>query len=187
MLKYLFVALALSLAGCGQLFPVQVQVVKERPTVNPPLALRQGNWIGSEGSGSCVHATVITLLRWQGRFNMADHWRQCYGNGETAEDLAAKFDREGIRYAYTYGEYNVAFLEWACSTRRGCGVTVMAGQHMIALVGLDDKWACLLDDNDTSHFIWTPRERFLAEWKASNSWAVAVLYAPAAPLPQPAK
>jgi hypothetical protein len=54
---------------------------------------------------------------------------------------------------------------------------------MIALVHLDDKWAGLLDDNSTDHYIWVPRERFLAEWKASNSWAVTPIYAPAAPLP----
>ena len=59
----------------------------------------------------------------------------------------------------------------------------MGGQHMIALVYLDEKWAGLLDDNATSHYIWVPRERFLAEWKASNSWAVTPIYAPAAPLP----
>jgi hypothetical protein len=169
--------------GCGRPFSPDIVVTKERPTVNPPAALRQSNWLGSEGSGSCVHATVITLLRWQGRYHMADHWRNTYGNGETADDLAAKFDREGIRYAYTANKNDVAFLEWACKTRRGCGVTVMGGQHMIALVYLDEKWAGLLDDNATSHYIWVPREHFLAEWKASNSWAVTPIYAPTAPLP----
>lgn len=158
------------------------RVNQERPRVNPPAAIRQENWV-SNGSGSCVHATVITLLRWQGRYQMAAHWRKTYGSGETADDLAAKFDREGIRYAFTYGEDDVEFLEWACSTRRGCGVTVQGGVHMIALVHLDDKWAAILDDNAPDHYNWVPRERFLSEWKASNSWAVTVVYSPAAPLP----
>jgi hypothetical protein len=172
----------LACAGCSNVF-TPIKVVNERPTVNPPAALRQENWIGNQGSGSCVHATVITLLRWQGRYNMANHWRNTYGNGETADDLAANFDREGIRYAYTANKNDVAFLEWACKTRRGCGVTVRGGIHMIALVHLDDKWAGLLDDNQTANYIWVPRERFLAEWKASDSWAVTPIYAPAAPLP----
>ena len=61
--------------------------------------------------------------------------------------MAAKFDREGIRYAYvTNGD--VRFLEWACRTRRGCGITVMGGAHMVALVHLDDKWAAILDNNN---------------------------------------
>ena len=180
MKRFVLALLLLVSTGCVKYDGV---IVTERPTINPPAAIRQENWIGSEGSGSCVHATVITLLRWQCRYKMADHWRQTYGSGETADDLAAKFDREGIRYAYTYDENNVAFLEWACKTRRGCGVTVRGGCHMIALVHLDDKWAGLLDDNSTDHYIWVPRERFLAEWKASNSWAVTPIYAPAAPLP----
>ncbi len=159
------------------------RVNQERPRVNPPAAIRQENWV-SNGSGSCVHASIITLFRWQGRYQMADHWRKTYGSGETADDLAAKFDREGIRYAYTYGEDDVEFLEWACSTRRGCGVTVQGGVHMVDLVHLDDKWAAILDDNVPDHYTWVPRERFLSEWKSSNSWAVTICYSPAAPLPQ---
>jgi len=175
--------LVLLFAGCSQA-PVGVYTsAEERPAVNVPLALRQSNWLGSEGSGSCVHATTITLLRWQGRNRMADHWRATYGNGEWADALAAKFDREGVRYAYTSNQNDVNFLEWACKTRRGCGVTCMGGSHCIALVHLDAKWAGLIDDNDTSKIIWVPRETFLAEWRTSNSWAFAVLYAPPAPLP----
>lgn len=172
--------LVFMLAGCDSPCPLKI----ERPTVNVPLALRQGNWLGSQREGSCVHATIISLFRWQGRLKMADHWRRTYGDGEWAEDLAAKFDREGIRYAYTSNKGDVTFLEWACRTRRGCGVTVMGGQHMVALVHLDDKWAGILDNNHTDKIIWVPRETFVAEWKASNSWAVSVLYTPAAPLPQ---
>ena len=40
---------------------------REYPTVNLEHALRQANWIGSQGEGSCVHATMIMLFRWQGR------------------------------------------------------------------------------------------------------------------------
>lgn len=155
----------------------------ERPQVNPPFAIRQSNWT-MNGSGSCVHATMITVLRWQNRNNMAEHWKQTYGSGETAEGLAVKMEREGIRYAYTSGEKDVTFLEWACSTRRGCGVTCMGGSHCIMLCHLDDKWACLLDDNAVDHYTWVPRERFLAEWFTSDSWAFTVIYAPPAPLPQ---
>ncbi len=156
---------------------------KERPTVNVPAALRQSNWRGPQGQGSCVHATMISLLRWQYRLNAADYWRRAYGDGEYPEDLAAKFDQEGVRYAYvTNGD--VRFLEWACRTRRGCGVTVMGGAHMVALVHLDDKWAAILDNNNVERFIWVPRETLIAEWKASYGWAVTPIYTPAAPLPQ---
>ena len=156
---------------------------KERPTVNVPAALRQSNWIGNQGQGSCVHASMISLFRWQYRLKTADYWRKSYGDGEYPEDLAARFNKEGIRYAYvTNGD--VRFLEWACRTRRGCGITVMGGAHMVALVHLDDKWAAILDNNSVERFIWVPRETLIAEWKASYGWAVTPIYTPAAPLPQ---
>lgn len=176
--------LLVSLAGCevneslGTAAPK-----KERPTVNIPTALRQSNWRGPQGQGSCVHATMISLFRWQYRLKTADYWRRSYGDGEWPEDLAAKFNKEGTRYAYvTNGD--VKFLEWACRTRRGCGITVMGGAHMVALVHLDDKWAAILDNNNVGQFIWVPRETLIAEWKASYGWAVTPVYTPAAPLPQ---
>jgi hypothetical protein len=169
--------------GCAGQLSATYKANKERPVVNPPAAIRQGNWYGDKDEGSCVHATMVTLLRWQGRYAMADRWRRTYGNASGPEDLAAKLDREHIRYAYTSEQRDVGFLEWACRTRRGCGVAIQGGQHMIALVHLDAQWAGLLDDNATNHYIWVPRERFIAEWLASDSWAVTPLYAPAAPLP----
>ena len=155
----------------------------EYPTVNLPVALRQANWRGDEGEGSCVHASMISLFRWQGRYATADHWRRIYGDGEWAEGLAAKMEREGVRFAYTVGRSDVGFLEWACRTRRGCGVTVLGGRHMVCLVHFDEKWAGILDNNDPRQITWVPRRTFLAEWFNSNSWAVTPVYAPAPPLP----
>jgi hypothetical protein len=154
----------------------------EYPTINLPVFLRQSNWVGNRGQGSCAHATMVSLFRWQNRPCTAEEWRQNHGNGEWAESLAQKFDHEGIRYAYvTNGD--VRFLDWACSTRRGCGVSVMGGKHMIALVHFDEKWAGLLDNNDVSTITWVPRDTFVAEWQNSNGWAVTPVYNPAPPLP----
>ncbi|MHB9044397.1 MAG: hypothetical protein ACYC35_00505 [Pirellulales bacterium] len=154
----------------------------EYPAVNLPVSLRQSNWLGSKSEGSCVHATMITLLRWQGRYNTADNWRRNQGNGEWPEDLAAKFDKAGVRYAYTT-QGDPEFLEWACLTRRGCGVTVMGGKHMVALVHFDAEWAGILDNNDINKITWVPRDTFVTEWQNSNGWAVTPVYTPAPPLP----
>lgn len=187
----LILLLCVPLVGC-QLPPDQKQpnrpdqprvVKQERPVVNPPLKDRQENWLGSQREGSCVWASTITLLRWQGRYFTANRIRQKYGNGEYPDDWAAKMEKEGLRYAFvTNGD--VRFLEWACRTRRGAGVTVMGGAHMLNLVHLDDKWACLLDNNNTGKYKWLPREMFLAEWRASHGWGLTVVYTPTAPLPQ---
>ena len=89
-----------SVAGCEVQGNLGASAPKERPTVNVPAALRQSNWRGPQGQGSCVHASMISLFRWQYRLKTADYWRRAYGDGEYPEDLAAKFDHEGIRYAY---------------------------------------------------------------------------------------
>ena len=154
----------------------------DRPVVNVPKTDRQSNWLGSQREGSCVYASMISLLRWQNRYETAKTLRNRYGNGEMPTGLAANLDREGIRYAYvTNGD--VKFLEWAVRTRRGAAVTVMGGRHMICLVHLDSKVAILLDNNRVDNFIVVPREVFLAEWRASMGWAVTPIYAPAAPAP----
>lgn len=179
----LAVLLVAAVAGCQpQTFLSSPPVRRERPTVNLPLSMRQKNWIGHQDQGSCVWASTVSLLRWQGRYRTADWVRRNYGGGEWPEDHVAKLDKAGIRYAYvTNGD--VRFLEWSCRTRRGAGVTVMGGAHCVNLVFLDDRWACLLDNNDVQHYRWVPRETFLAEWRASHGWSFTVLYSPLPPPP----
>ena len=152
-------------------------VVAERPVVNIPMCNREANW----GGGSCVHASMVALMRWQNRHALAWYWRKTYSGGESANGLHQKMDEEGVRYAYTV-KGDAKFLEWACRTRRGCAVTCMGGRHMVALVHFDDKHAAIIDNNHINRIQWMSRERFLSEWHNSNGWAVAVIYAPCAPL-----
>ena len=162
----------------------------ERPVVNLPTELREENWLGPRGEGSCVHATMVMLLRWQQETSLAAHWRRTYGDGEYADstwseqhNLANRLDQENVRYAYTI-DGDVDFLEWALKTRRGCGVTVLGGRHMVALVHFDGQWAGLLDNNAPEKIVWVSRGKFLAEWKNSNGWAVTPVYTPAPPMPE---
>ena len=72
-MKFLAVALlSLVLTGCdvvvhlGEPDMGRTPAAKiEYPTVNLPISLRQSNWLGNKNEGSCVHATMISLLRWQ--------------------------------------------------------------------------------------------------------------------------
>jgi hypothetical protein len=175
--------LVVTVVGCESPGVSPLPVLRERPTVNLPLEMRQRNWQGPEGQGSCTWATMVSLLRWQGRYYTADWVRRNCGDGEWPDNMAERLDQAHVRYAYvTNGD--VKFLEWACRTRRGCGITVNGGQHMVALVHLDAKWAAILDNNAVEKYIWVPRETLIAEWKASYGWAIAPIYTPAAPLPQ---
>lgn len=155
----------------------------ERPTVNLETIFREENWLGPQGEGSCVHANIIMLLRWQGQYEMANYWRANHADGEWATNIANKMDAAGIRYTYTSREDDVAFLEWACATRRGCGVAIRNRNHMVMLVYLDDEWACLLDNNFPEEFKWVKRDVFMTDWLSSGSWAVTPVYTPPPPLP----
>lgn len=188
--------LSLTLAGCEVEIDVDIPLMgmsqvtrNEHPTVNLPVSLRQQNWIGWKGEGSCVHAAMINLFRWQGKFAFANYWGRKYSNGETPDaivgdprnNLADKLTREGVEFAYTTSG-DVDFLQRACDTRRGCGVTIMGGKHMVNLVHLDETYAGILDSNDPNTIHWVPREQFIAEWQNSNGWAVTPIYTPAPPL-----
>ncbi len=153
----------------------------ERPTVNLEEVFRQANWPGSEGGGSCVHASMIMLFRWQGHEDLADLWKATYEDGEWPSGLAKKFDAQNVRYAYTSKENDVSFIEWACATRRGCGVTVRGAAHMVLIVYMDDKEVGILDNNYIEEIKWVPRQEFLNEWMNSESWAVTPLMGPPPP------
>jgi len=155
----------------------------EKPTVNLETVFREHNWLGPQGEGSCVHATLVSLYNWEGQFEMADYWKAHYADGEFASTLADKMNKIGVRYAYTTNENNISFLEWACDTRRGCGVAVHNRAHMVMLIHLDTEYACILDNNHPENFKWMPREEFIADWISSGSWAVSPVYTPPPPLP----
>jgi hypothetical protein len=170
-------------------FPSLV-AAQERPTIDLPVALRQANYVNPITlEGSCTHATSIMLMRWQLQFDNADEWRNSYAGGDWADSTwnptnnhAQKFDRQGIDFAYTIGDAD--FLDWALSTRRGCGLTVHGGAHAVLLVYLDDQWAAIIDNNDISNIQWVPRDRLISEWHNSNSWAWTVVGDPAPPIPR---
>ena len=121
----LAILLLMTAAGCRTPTAVGSAALRERPVVNLPQTLRQHNWT-VQGGGSCTWASFVSLLRWQGRYNTADWVRQNCGGGEWPADMAKTLDAANVRYAYTTSG-DVTFLEWACRTRRGCGVTIMGG------------------------------------------------------------
>jgi len=154
-------------------------LVAERPVVNLPRPCRIANW----GGGSCVYASTVSLLRWQGRIQTANWIRRHYRGGSSLRNIVSKLDQIGVRYAYSTGG-DVKFLDWSIRTRRGAGVVVWKGEHMVALVHLDSNWACVMDPNNTQKFHWMSRGIFLADWRRSGGWAVTPVYTPAAPLPR---
>lgn len=164
----------------------------EVPVMNLPMALRQSNYTCCQRhprNGSCVHCSLQMLLQWQNQPALAAWWKSRYKGGENYSELCQRLDTAGITYCATINKYDVAFLEWAIKTRRGCmtGVGVAKNgaspTHMVCLVHLDSEKAGILDNNDIAKIHWYPRDKFLAWWKESSSWALTPLYHPTAPLP----
>ena len=149
--------------------------LSETPVVNLPHHARCRNYAG----GSCVIASTVSLFRWQGRDDLADLFRRSYSGGQSASSLHAKLESRGVRYAFTTSG-DAAFLEWACRTRRGAGVTFFAN-HFVCLVHLDAQRAILLDNNRIGQYITLPRDEFLRRWRGYGGWATTPVYSPAAP------
>ncbi|HEX5443715.1 MAG TPA: hypothetical protein VFW87_07800 [Pirellulales bacterium] len=148
----------------------------EHPVMNLPPAARCRNYAG----GSCVIASTISLLRWQGLDELAERFRRLYSGGQSADSLHAKLDAHALRYACTT-RGDVRFLEWAIRTRRGAGITFYP-MHFVNLVDLTPTHAVLLDNNRVERYITLPRREFEQRWRAYGGWATTVVYAPAPPV-----
>lgn len=133
--------------------------------------------------GSCVHATTESLLEWQGLHDQAQEWRRRYSGGEaTAQPPhTRKMDSMGLKYVVT-NNGDVELLEWACATRRGCGIAYPAG-HCIALVGHENGQAVFLDNNHVGRLDREPWDGFVAKWKRIGGNAFAFVYNPPPPTP----
>lgn len=165
------------------------KVQSEVPTVNIPRKLRQGNWLrpGTRDDGSCCHAALISLLRWQGQDRLADQWRRSHSGGEVTVTMAKAMDEAGIPYAWCQNG-DERFLEWAVRTRRGACIQYRDSPdsrcfHMVNVVHLTKKYVGILDNNDVRRFRWMDRASFMRNWKTSMGWAFTPVFSPAAPLP----
>lgn len=156
---------------------------QEYPTVNLPYALRQENWPGAEGGGSCVHASTISLLRWQGQYALADWWKANYDSGEYASRMVLRLTQAGVAFAETT-KGDPAFLDICLKTRRGANVVVRGGAHMVTLVHFDAKYAGILDNNYPEKITWYYRKDFIEHWQKSGGWAFTLWYSPAPPIPR---
>ncbi len=158
-----------------------------------PYELRTRNW----GGGSCVHASNVNLLKHQGLVELADWWRKNYSGGEYDDRLIKRLEAANVRYAYAHGGRDAdgngrddgeEFIEWCIRTHRGAGIFYKPN-HSINIVGLDEDYAYLLDNNYTDyperngHYERVPREEFFRRWHGYGGFAWTLVYDPAPPAP----
>ena len=159
--------------------PVQVQLRKwpAQPVIDIAVEQRQRN-----PDGSCVHCSWVTTLNHQRMYEMADDWFATYRRGESSSGLRRKASAEGIPFADTTSG-DVAFVDWAIRTRRGCLVNDKPN-HVRTLVGLDPAGtpgakAWVLDNNGNAKKLHEyGREEWIRMWKRRGGWAAAPLYDP---------
>lgn len=159
--------------------PVQFRFL---PPMDLPIELRQANY----RSGSCVHAAMVSVLRWQNLPQVAEWWRRNYGGGETLGGLVAKAEAYPLDYAYTGGG-DESLLQWCSDTRRGA-VIFYGYRHSIAFCGFvtdrgGKEWAVLMDNNSPSTYDWVERQAFVSEWRGYGGVAFTPVYTPAPPKP----
>jgi hypothetical protein len=161
-MRRLLIVLVLLFAGCEQEitidlgFNVAPRIFRqdydypdyevERPTVNLETVFRQNNWLGPQGEGSCVHATMIMLFRWQGQFEMADYWKANHADGEWATNLANKMDRA-----------------WNGRVKRG--------EDVESQYGTAPTWLCLFTWTSKTSVSWTTTSlRISSGFLGRRSW-----------------
>lgn len=162
---------ALSLPGTARLST-------EGPAVNLPVESRCRNYNG----GSCVCASTISVLRWQGREDLADQLRRICSGGQSEQSILAKMERLEIEYAYT-NSGDVDFIDWCARTKRGATIFWKPG-HSCTLVDIDAENAVVLDNNNVGEYEYTPREQFIRRWRGYGGFALTPLAGvPAPPIP----
>ena len=147
------------------------------PYCDLPAAYRVRNYAG----GSCVHASLETILHWQGQHELARWWRANYAGGEYADRLHRRLEAADVRFAFTTsrGAEGWEFLRKCCALRLACAVNLPNG-HMQTLVGMDERWMYVIDNNGPGQIDVWPRGKFAQAW---TGWAVTVVGQ--APPPEP--
>lgn len=175
----------LAIACCGCTNPPSLSVVPPRginevPGANLPASMRPTNWTDSFGSGSCVNASTVYMLRWRGREAMADWWRANHAGGETGSSIRAAHDAAGLRYVYT-DRADPSFLDWCSQTRRGC-IIWFYDSHCVTFCGWSNKdgrqVAMINDNNRPSRYIEIERNEFIRRWAGYGGFGLSLLDPP---------
>lgn len=149
------------------------------PPVDLPRSMRARNYSG----GSCAHASMQDVLRWQNLNDHASWWRRNHrGGANLPHTLAGIANRRGLDYAMTT-DGDPAFLGWCSRTRRGAAIIWSGGSHAITFCGFIDGKAVLIDNNNPYRRRLMNKKTFLAHWRGSGGDAITPVYAPAAPRP----
>jgi hypothetical protein len=177
----------------GKVSPDQSEAI----TCDLPEAEKFRNQGGRDGAGLCVFASITWAAKYQNErklFQLFEQMRQEPGGGypEKVDRMIAKY-APGAGYVQYEGN-DPAILRAALAGGRMPSVTYNGHDphyrgsiaHMVNLVHLSDRWACISDNNfpkDDQH-VWLTPDAFFERWRGGRSgWAVVLLAPPPPPPP----
>ncbi len=183
---------SLLLVGCADLAPVRVRALPlpdgERPPMNLPTQMRQRNWVSSENEGSCVHASMISVLRWHNQERLANWWRQNFAGGENEIEIERKLQAAGVPFISRHNG-DPEILDWASRTRHGC-ILWWKPSHCCTfcgwIKGSDGRiYGVIMDNNWPERLELTERSQLIRLWNGYGGFALAPLLPPATPYSSP--
>jgi hypothetical protein len=150
---------------------------------------------GSDGAGLCVFTSIDHAARWQNVESLVgfrDFMTQYPGGGypDKVDAMIKKKTKEQVQYVqFTDGDPAPLYLAlrtgrmpcitYGYSPRYGHNIA-----HMVNLVYLDDKWACILDNNFPGTYEWVEHKEFIRRWNlGGGGWSVILLNPSAPPVP----
>lgn len=140
--------------------------------------LRQQNYNG----GSCVYASMCTVLVWQHREDLAAIMRNTYSGAASADALIRACEVLGIDYAFTKTA-DPGFLDWCDRTNRGA-VIFYFPDHCVTFAGYSGNNALVIDNNSPGSYIKINKAQFLSDWKSYGGFALTAVYSPSPPQPR---
>lgn len=201
-MKYWLALLTLMLCGC---LPESEPVVhylpipaEDVPTCNLPIELRQRNWLGPKGQGSCVYASLTNHARWLNLLEFGEYIAgpditgtgrgANFGDGEYETRLMENLDKMGMKYDFTRNA-DPRFLDWCDMERRGA-IMWWKPYHCCTFCGWVTKadgkqYAVILDNNRTEAFELTEREQFIRLWAGYGGFALCLMNDPVTTIPYP--
>src|SRR5438128_3592813 len=160
-----------------------------------PVNQRTKNVGGRDGAGLCVFSSIGHAARWQNERRLVDFQREMTkesggGYPEKVDRMIAKYGK-GTPYLQ-YEGHDPAILRLALKTGRMPSVTYdghdphYSGSiaHMVNLIYLDDREACVLDNNFIDELVWMSAKEFSERWTGDGGWAVILLAPPTPPPPR---
>lgn len=174
--------------------------------IDLPGELHLKNAGGSDGLGLCVFTSIAHGARWQNVAlleNFRDWMKKYPGGGwpQKVDQMIAKIAKEKGEPLPEYlqlqgGREILDVIRVAIDSGRMVQVTYSRSptgryngakiSHMVSLVHLDSKWACILDNNypGVDSLEWMTVDQFVETFTNGRAgWAFVLLDAPPPPLP----